>query len=111
MPQAVLGEVEHHVLLAILRLGTDAYSVAIFNELESSAGRNVSLAAIYVALRRLEKKELLESRLVDPSDGGKASHPRRYVRLTSKALQMMRGSRQAFLKLWDGVEPVLDEQP
>lgn len=110
MTQAVLGEFEHHVLLAILRLGTDAYSVAIFNELESSAGRNVSLAAIYVALRRLEKKELLESRLVDPADG-KASHPRRYVRLTSKALQMMRGSRQAFLKLWDGVEPVLDKQP
>jgi DNA-binding PadR family transcriptional regulator len=103
----VLGEFEHQVLLAILRRGSESYSVDIVLELEQCTGREVSTAAVYVALRRLGEKGLLISRMVEPGPGG--GHARRYFRLTPPALEALRGFRGSLLRLWDGVESLLDE--
>ena len=108
MTRSTLGEFEHQVLLAILRLGREAYSVSIVAELEERTGREVATAAVYVALRRLEKKGLLTSRTVAPEESGE-SHTRRYFALTEAALEPLRESRRSFLELWDGLEPVLDD--
>ncbi len=109
MAGSTLGEFEHHVMLAVLRLGKRAYSVSIFSELETQLGRGIQLPAVYVALRRLEKRELVSSRLVVPDeDKGDARHPRRYVKLTDEGLHRLKKSRDGFLKLWDGVEARLD---
>lgn len=102
-----LGEFEHQVLLAVLRLGEDAYSVAIVEELEARTGREVATSAVYVALRRLEAKGMLTSRLVTPEESGEP-YPRRYVELTPAALEPLRASRRAYLSLWEGLEPRLD---
>jgi len=53
MPKETLGEFEHQVLLAILRLGGEAYSVPIVVELEQRTGREVAQAAVFIVLRRL----------------------------------------------------------
>ena len=45
MPREMLGEFEHQVLLAILRLGGEAYSVSVVLELEERTGREISQAA------------------------------------------------------------------
>ena len=62
-----LGEFEHLVLLAVLRLGDDAYGVPIQCELEERAGRRVTVGALYATLDRLEGKRLLESWFADPT--------------------------------------------
>ena len=69
-----LGEFEQLVLLAILRLGEDAYGVTIAGELERRAGRLVPRGALYTTLDWLENKGLLRSRLGDPlpERGGRA---------------------------------------
>lgn len=85
MGRSALGEFEHQVLLAILRLGKEAYSVPIVAELESRTGRDVSTSAVYIALRRLEKKGLLVSRLEPPEESGEP-YPRRWFTLTAAAL-------------------------
>ena len=54
-----LGEFEHRLLLAILRLGGEAYSVPLVLELEGRTGREVSQAAVVSVLPRLEKKGVL----------------------------------------------------
>lgn len=108
MGQPTLGEFEHQVLLTILRLGREGYSVSIVREMEERTGKEVSTSAAYVALRRLEKKELLVSRLVPPEESGEP-YPRRYFALTEVALEPLRESRRSYLRLWDGLEPVLDE--
>lgn len=102
-----LGEFEHRVLLAILRLGRESYSVPIVAALEARTGRDVSTSAVYIALRRLEAKRLLTSRLEPPEQSGEP-YPRRYFALTEAAMEPLREARQAFLSLWDGVEPALD---
>lgn len=107
MPPSVLGQFEHQVLLAILRRGSESYSVEIVEELEGHTEREVATSAVFVALKRLKAKGFLDDRLVKPGDD--RGHPRRYFRLTAEALDAMRESRRSYLSMWDGVESALDE--
>lgn len=108
MARTGLGEFEQQVLLVILRLGSESYSVPIVAELEERTARDVATSAVFVALRRLEKKGLLTSRLETPAESG-SPHPRRYFALTEAAFQPLRNARRSLLSLWDGLEPVLDD--
>jgi len=108
MGRTGLGEFEQQVLLVILRLGREAYSIPIVNELEERTGREAATSAVYVALRRLEKKGMLSSRLESPADSGQP-YPRRYFALTDAAVEPLKVARRSMLSLWDGLEPVLDD--
>lgn len=108
MGRSGLGEFEHQILLTILRLGREAYSVSIVDELEQRTGREAATSAVYVALRRLESKGLLRSRLETPEESGEP-YPRRYFALTEAALEPLKDARRSYLALWDGIEPVLDD--
>lgn len=107
MTRTYLGEFEHLVLLAILRLGDEAYGPAILDELEKRTGRSPSPGSMYVTLDRLEEKGLLRSRLGD-ADGDRGGRPRRYVSVTAHGVRELRASRAALLKLWRGLEGVLE---
>jgi DNA-binding PadR family transcriptional regulator len=67
-PEAVyLGEFELVVLLAILRLGDDAYGIAIRNELERETSREITMGAIYKTLGRMEEKGYVSARIGPPT--------------------------------------------
>jgi PadR family transcriptional regulator, regulatory protein PadR len=102
-----LGDLEHLVLLAVLRLGQNAYGIPILDEVSARSGRDVSRATIYVALKRLERKGLLTSRLGDstPERGGRA---KRFFKLRPAGLKALRESRAMFLTLWRDYEAILD---
>ncbi len=103
-----LGEFEHQVLLAMLRLGGEAYSVPIVLELEERTGREVSQSSVFIVLQRLEKKGLLSSR-IDESTKPQTGRVRRYFRLTPASMKRLREARSDFIALWDGVGATLDE--
>jgi DNA-binding PadR family transcriptional regulator len=107
MGRTDLGDMEHLVLLAILRLGREAYGMPILDEVASRSGRTVARATVYVALRRLEQKGLVVSRLGEstPERGGRA---KRYFRLRPAGLKALRESRAMFLDLWRDYETILD---
>ena len=107
MAQEVLGGFEHHVLLAVLRLGSEAYSLPIVLELEERTGRAVSPSKVYVTLRRLENKGLLRSRF-EPPPPEAGGRERRVFALQPAALDLLRASKRVFMGLWDGL-PVLDQ--
>lgn len=108
MGQEVLGGFEHHVLLALMRLGEEAYSLPIVLELEARTGRPVSPSKVYVTLRRLEDKGLVSSRFVPPpaDEGGRE---RRVFSLEPDGVEMLRESKRVFVDLWEGL-PALDER-
>jgi len=103
MTKRSLGEFEQLVLLAILRVGDGAYTVPLIHEIEGQTGRRVSHAAAYIALRRLEEKGLVTSRLADstPERGGRG---KRYYEVHPTAIELLRESRDALLQMWDGLE-------
>jgi len=103
MPQqVVLGGVELMVLLALIRLGDDAYGVPIADEIEASLGRSVSVGSVYITLDRLEHKGLVSSRLGEPTAerGGRA---KTYFRPTAKGLREVRVAKRTLMRLWQGV--------
>lgn len=97
-----LGEFELIVLLALLRLGDDAYGVPIARVIEESTGREVGIGSVYAALERLEQKGLVASRLGEPTPerGGRA---KRYFRVTKAGLQQVRKTQKALVALWQGL--------
>ncbi len=68
-----LGEFEELVLLTVAALLGEAYSVAICDEMERHAGRQVKLGVVHAVLNRLEEKGLVKSRLGEATKirGGK----------------------------------------
>ena len=106
MSKEVLGEFEHQVLLAVLRCGEGAYSVPVVLELAQRTGREVAPAAVYIALRRLEEKDFATSDLRSPEEGGRS---RRYFAVTDPGLNQLRESKRRFVRLWEGLDPVLEE--
>ena len=108
MSKGLLGEFEHQVLLALLRQGQEGYSVPIVTELEERTGREIAPAAVYMSLRRLEEKGILvsELRTADPGEGGRQ---RRYYAVTPEGMARIREARRSYLRLWEGLEPILEE--
>jgi PadR family transcriptional regulator, regulatory protein PadR len=97
-----LGEFELMVLLALMRLGDEAYGVPISREIEQRSGLEVALGSVYAALERLEEKGLVASRLGDPTAerGGRA---KRYFRVTESGLRDVRQTQRALVGLWKGL--------
>lgn len=108
MARENLGDFEHQVLLAVLRLGGETYSVPIVEELEERAGREVAQAAVFIVLRRLEKKGLVRSRF-EAQAAADTGRVRRYFKLTPAGVHKLRESRRQLVRLWEGIETVLDE--
>jgi PadR family transcriptional regulator PadR len=98
-----LGEFEQLVLLAIVRLSTDAYGSTIRREIEQRTGRSIAIGALYTALDRLERKGYVSSRLSDPTPqrGGRA---KRFFYLRPAGAAALERSRDALTRMWAGIE-------
>jgi len=103
---STLGEFEQVVLLSVLRLGDEAYAVAIGEEILRCTGRGVSRGSIYITLDRLETKGYLKSRLADPTPerGGRA---KRFYTLRPRAVDALKECRRQLVALWRGLDSVL----
>lgn len=102
MSKHLMGEFEHLVMLAILRLGDDAYGVSIARELERRAGRDVSQAAVYLTLRRLDEKGWLVARVGESSER-RGGRKRRYYSVTPQGRERLREGREVLLAMWSGI--------
>jgi PadR family transcriptional regulator PadR len=99
MARRLLTDFEIMILLAILRVGDDAYGVTIAREIEATAGRTVQLPAVYTALDRLETQGLVRSWLGEatPQRGGRA---KKHFALTRPGLESVQDTRAALTALW-----------
>ncbi len=102
-----LGEFEQMVILAILRLGDDAYGMTVRRELEQTAGRNVTFGTVYGTLERLEAKGFVSSRHADPEPvrGGRA---RRYFQVEPEGELALARARDMMGRMWSGVRLATD---
>ena len=91
-----LGGFELLVLLALIRLGDEAYGVPISEAIEESSGKEVAMGSVYITLERLEQKGLVSSRLGEPTAerGGRA---KTYFRITAKGLREVRQARRTLM--------------
>lgn len=97
-----LAEFELYVMLAIARLGDDAYGVSIREEIEARTGRSASVGALYATLGRLGDKGLLRFEISEPRPvpGGRA---RKYCRLTAEGERALAHSAGMLSRMMDGL--------
>lgn len=99
MKKIQLGEFEEIVLLTVGVLHGNAYGVTIKDEIEQRLGREVTIGALQITLRRLESKGFLKSKLGEPTEN-RRGRPKLFFEITAygkKALEHMKESRD---ELW-----------
>jgi DNA-binding PadR family transcriptional regulator len=100
-----LGEFEHIVVLALMRLGDRAYGVTVRQEIAARIGRDVSVGAIYATLDRLEAKGYVTSRLGEPT-AERGGRSKRFFRVTAKGVSAVNRTRRALLSISEGLRLV-----
>src|SRR6266705_3954593 len=100
-----LGEFEHIIVLALLRLEERAYGVTVRQEIELRTSREVSIGAVYATLDRLETKGYVKSHRGDPTPerGGRA---KRFFRVTAEGVAAVNRTHRALRRLTEGLDLV-----
>ena len=98
----LLTRAEEYVLLAVLKLGEEAYSLPILEFIEQATQKKWTLGGIYIPLYRLEEKGYLESDLGSPTRerGGKR---KRYYLITRKGKDVLKKHREIQSAMWAAV--------
>src|SRR5262245_34362748 len=98
-----LGSLEQIVMLAVARLGSDAYGMMVRREIEERTGRNISIGAVYATLERLETKGYVSSFTSErtPERGGRA---KRVFRIEGAGRQAIRVSEQTLRRILNGLK-------
>jgi PadR family transcriptional regulator PadR len=98
-----LGEFEHIVVLALLRLEDRAYGVTVRQEIQFRTKREVSIGAVYATLDRLEAKGYVKSHRGDPTPerGGRS---KRFFRVTAKGMMAVNRTQRALQSMTEGLD-------
>lgn len=102
MRQGWLGELEHMLLLSIIRLGEDAYAPEIGRTLEERARRHISRSALYATLDRLEKKGYVRWS-IEAATSERSGNRRRRFAVTENGLAALQASHSAIRELAKGI--------
>ena len=105
MSQYHLGEFEEVVLLTVAILNSEAYGIAIIEEMEKRLNRKVSIGALQTVLRRLEKKAMLTSAFGEATKirGGKR---KRYFTVTQDGQKILNEAKDQRLALWRAIPKI-----
>lgn len=97
-----LGEFEHIIVLALLRLGDRAYGVTVRQEIELRTNREVSIGAVYATLDRLESKGYVKSRRGDPTPerGGRS---KRFFKVTADGVAAVSRAQRVLHSMTEGL--------
>jgi PadR family transcriptional regulator PadR len=103
MENKFISRSEEFLLLAVWRLKDNAYGVAIREQIKEATGKTWAYGALFVMLRRLEKKGYLKSYFTDPSPqrGGKS---KRIFQLSAQGIKALKDVRKAQDSVWAGIE-------
>jgi len=98
-----LGEFEHIIVLALLRLDDRAYGVTVRQEIEFRTNREVSIGAVYATLDGLETKGFVKSHRGDPTPerGGRS---KRFFRVTAKGVAAVNRTQRALQRMTEGLD-------
>ena len=105
----LLTRSEELVLLAIWRLGREAYCVPILDQVETVTRKNWTLGSIYITLHRLEKRGFVSSDLGTPTParGGKS---KRFYTVTPTGVEALRNIKDVESAMWKGISGILPDR-
>jgi len=99
----IVGEFEHFVLLALVRLGNGAYGASIRREIRDRTGRDASVGTVYMTLGRLEKKRMIASYIGIPS-AHRGGRRRKHYIMDGEGQKALGRAYRAFSAMATGME-------
>lgn len=103
-----LTRFEELILLALLRLGPEAYGLAVRREVEDRTGRDVSTGALYTALKRLERRGLVSSWVGEPT-AERGGRRKKHYDLEASGVRALRKSYLEYTQMAEGLGPKIHE--
>ena len=94
-----LGELEELVLLIVAILDSEAYGVAVREEIIQQTKREVNISAIHSCLRRLEKKGFLDSHWGEAA-AQRGGRRKRLYTLTPAGFKALKALKETRDMLW-----------
>lgn len=94
-----LSQREEQILLAIGYLREEAYLVAIRKHLSKITGKELSIGAVHIPLRRIEKQGLITGSFGE-STATRGGRRKRIYRLTAAALEALEQNKKVSDRLW-----------
>ena len=94
-----LSQREEQILLAIGYLQDEAYLVAIRKHLSKVVGRELSIGAVHIPLRRIEKQGLIAASYGE-STAVRGGRRKKIYRLTTSGLEALEESKRVSDRLW-----------
>jgi PadR family transcriptional regulator len=118
MAPSTLGDFEQLILLALVRLGDQAYGVSIHNEIARRARRDVTVAAVYKTLDRLETKGFAASTMGEPT-AERGGRRKKYFRIQPAGRRALSHALASLRRMTEGLpidsglvaEPLRREEP
>ena len=102
LARGYLGEFEHIVLLALLRLQDKAYGVTVRQEIQARTDREVSIGAVYATLDRLQTKGYVKSFRGEPT-AERGGRSKRFFRVTALGVTAVNHTQQALACMTEGL--------
>jgi len=97
-----LGSFEQLVILAVVRLGDDAYGMTVRRELEEQTERATSLGAVYATLDRLENKGYVKSN-TRKAGAERKGRAKRIFRVKPSGLAALRNTLECVARMRQGL--------
>jgi len=107
---ATLGDFEQLILLALVRLGDQAYGVPIHEEIVRRARREVTIAAVYKTLERPEDKGLIASTIGQPT-GERGGRRKKFFRIQPAGRRALTHALASLRRMTQGLAPELGLLP
>lgn len=104
----IVGEFEHFVLLALVRLGNGAYGASIRREIRERTGRDASVGTVYMTLGRLEKKKMIASYVGIPT-ACRGGRRRKHYLMDVEGQKALGRAYRAFSAMASGMEQQLGD--
>ena len=97
-----LTKIEETVLIAIWRLGDEAYGVNIKNQIKKSTKRDYLYSTLYTTLEQLVRKNYISKRFGEPTAvrGGKRKI---FFQLTDEGLVALKNAFEKQKSVWSGI--------
>ncbi len=102
MKGTYLGEFQEIVLLTILILEENAYGVSIQEEINTRIQRNISRGALHTALKRLEEKGFISSKMGEAT-AVRGGRRKRLYTVTNRGKEALQAAKEIRDQLWQAV--------
>ena len=107
MAKRAIGNFEQLVLLALIRLGRDAYGLRVWDEIAIHTDLRPSLGAVYTTLERLESKGLVSS-WAGEKTAVRSGRAKRYFQIEAFGIAALKSTREAMSNMAKGSESILE---